>query len=116
MISSVLLRVGLATQLQNGVDGGTIHDVLRDTPQSRMDSVNSLQAPMGIRDGQVLRFKKEMVVPVIFVKMTGTTISFLKMLLLQQRIQASPVCESEDGLLDASARYCCHTGRGNTRR
>ncbi len=39
----------------------TIHDSLIDTIQSRMDTVNSLEVPMGIRDGQVMRFKKEMV-------------------------------------------------------
>ena len=49
-----------ATQLQNGIDGVTIHDTLSDATQSRMDTVNFLQATMGIRDGQVLRFKKEM--------------------------------------------------------
>ena len=31
-----------ATHLQNGVDGGTIHNALSDATQSRMDTVNSL--------------------------------------------------------------------------
>ena len=44
----------VVTQLQNGVYGGTIHDELSDTIQSRMDTVNSLQTPMDIRDEQVL--------------------------------------------------------------
>ena len=48
------------THLQNGVDGDTIHDALSDTTQSRKDTVNSLEAPLGNRNGQLLRFTKEM--------------------------------------------------------
>ena len=44
----------LKTQFQNGVDGGVIHKTFRDTSQSAMGAVTSLQGPMGITDGQVM--------------------------------------------------------------
>ena len=53
-------RISALTQLQNGVDGGVIHEALSDTSQAAMGTVTSLQGPMGVTDGQVLRLKKEM--------------------------------------------------------